>query len=509
MTPYLDAPQDHHHSGPIELAMLIDGEWVPAASGQTIDSYDPFNQLVWSTIPAAGERDVADAIAAARAARRGPWGRMSGVERAARLFRLAALVESHAQRLARLETTDNGKVVEETARQAAFAAANYRYFAGWADKLSGRTIPVDADDIFDYTIREPVGVVALIIAWNSPLSLLSYKLAPALAAGNSVVIKPSEYASATTLEVARLALEAGFPRGVINVVTGAAEAGAAVTSLPGVDHISFTGGPETGALVAANAGRNLVPVTLELGGKSANIVFPDADLDRAAQGAAAAIFSASGQTCVAGSRLLVHGSIHEAFVARIADAARAIRLGDPLVAGTQMGPVANRPQSDRIFGFIRSAISDGATLLAGSDAPPVALAPGLFVSPTVFGDVAPTMDIAQREIFGPVLSVLRFSSEDEAIEIANGTPYGLAAGIWTSDLSRAPCGQARARRNRLGQHVPALRGPGTVRRIWSQRFRTRTRRRGAGSLSGTQERDDRPVGRCHRTARMMLRTLPC
>ncbi len=425
-------------AGVLACRNLIGGEWVDAADGARLDSVNPFDQSVWATIPRAGERDVADAIAAARKAFDDGWGRRPGHERAACMMRLADLLVRDADRLGRLETTDNGKVIRETSRQVLFAARVFRHLAGYADKLTGETIPLDNPELFDYTLREPVGVVALVTPWNSPIQLLSYKLAPAMAAGCTAVVKPSEVASVTTLEIAKLAMEAGFPAGVINVVTGDGVAGAALTGSPHVDKVSFTGGPGTARRIAAAAGANLVPLTLELGGKSPNIVFADADVPGATVGALAGVFGASGQTCIAGSRLLVQRPVYDQVVEEVARRAAAIRLGNPLEAETEMGPVANRQQFDKITGMIEAARAEGARMVAGGpDARLEPLTKGLFITPTVFADVDNAMTIAREEVFGPVLTIIPFEEEEEAIAIANDSPYGLAAGVWTQNLSRA------------------------------------------------------------------------
>ena len=292
-------------------------------------------------------------------------------------------------------------------------------------------------DVFDYAERVPLGVVVLVTPWNSPMALLANKLAPALAAGNCVVIKPSEHASATTLEFAALVERAGFPPGVVNVVTGDREAGRHLCSTAGIDKISFTGSSEVGRLIAAAAGRNLVPTTMELGGKSPNIVFADADFANAATGALAGIFAATGQTCVAGSRLLVQRPVYGQMVEELAARAGQIRLGDPLDEASEMGTVANRPQFDRIMGMIEAARASGAELVTGGGpATGDGLGDGLFIAPTIFAGVSNGMEIAQQEVFGPVLSIIPFDTEEEAVAIANGTRYGLAAGVWTSDISR-------------------------------------------------------------------------
>jgi aldehyde dehydrogenase (NAD+) len=317
------------------------------------------------------------------------------------------------------------------------AARQYRFFAGYADKLWGQQIPLDQRDVFDYSTREPFGVVGLITAWNSPMGLLANKLAPALAAGNCVVVKPSEHASATTVEFCRLVEAAGFPPGVINVVCGAAEVGRALVE-GGIAKVSFTGSPAVGREIAAVAGRRLIPVTLELGGKSPNIIFEDANLERAAVGALAGIFGATGQTCVAGSRLLVQRSVHDRVVQILAERARVVRLGDPLDPLTDMGTAANEAQFRRILGFLERARAEGARVVAGGGAArQPGLEQGFFIEPTVFAEVRNDMEIAQEEVFGPVLAVIPFGDEAEAIRIANATRYGLAAGVWTENLSRA------------------------------------------------------------------------
>lgn len=398
---------------------------------------NPYTGETWAYIPQASEEQVAEAIRTARKAFDTTWSKTTGYQRSRLMIRLAELLEANADRMARLETTDNGKCIRETSGQMISAARAYRFFAGLADKLSGQTIPTDNRDTFDYTHREPLGVCVLITAWNSPMALLSNKLAPALAAGNCLVIKPSEHASVTTLEFAQLAREAGFPDGVINVVTGDYRAGKALLRSERIDKVSFTGSAAVGAQIASAAGERLVPVTLELGGKSPNIIFEDAELDRAVPGAMAGIFSATGQTCIAGSRLFVQRSVYKEVWERLVERAKRIRLGDPMDPRTQMGTAANEPQFQRILQAIERGKAEGAKLVTGGKrATGPGLERGFFIEPTIFIDVNNNMEIAREEIFGPVLCVIPFDTEEEVIEMANDTRYGLAAGIWTTNLSR-------------------------------------------------------------------------
>lgn len=418
--------------------LFINGQWIKSDQQEYFPTVNPYTRETWAMIPQASGAQVADAIAAARFAFQRTWCKTSGVERMRLLNRLAELLLADADRMGMLETTDNGKVIRETRAQMGFAARQYRFFAGYADKLWGKVIPLDERDVFDYTVREPVGVAVLITAWNSPIALLANKLAPALAAGNCVVIKPSEHASATTLEFAKFVQQAGFPPGVVNVVTGDARVGKALLTSGRVDHVSFTGSPTVGREIATNAGRLLISVTLELGGKSPNIIFDDADIPKAIVGALAGIFAATGQTCIAGSRLLVQRAVYPDIVKALVTRAGQIRLGNPLDPVTEMGTVANEPQFNRILQSIDAAVKEGAKLVAGGHAAKGALlGNGLFIEPTIFADVDNSMTIAQEEVFGPVLSVVPFDTEEEAIDIANSTKYGLASGIWTTNLARA------------------------------------------------------------------------
>ncbi len=418
--------------------LFIGGAFVAEGSQERFPAVNPYNRQAWASIPQASDEQVAEAISAARAAFEKTWSRTSGLERARLMHKLADLLAADADRMGRLESTDNGKIIRETRSQMHFAARQYRFFAGYADKLWGKVIPLDTADVLDYATREPAGVAVLITAWNSPMGLLSNKLAPALAAGNCVVVKPSEHASATTLEFARFVEQAGFPPGVVNVVTGDARVGKALLDSGRIDRISFTGSPAVGREIAANAGRKLVRSIVELGGKSPNVIFEDADLPKAIVGALAGIFAATGQTCIAGSRLLVQRPVYRQVVDQLVERARKIRLGDPTDTATEMGTAANEPQFERILGSIENAKAEGAQLVTGGKAATgEGLDKGFFVEPTIFTEVRNDMTIAQEEVFGPVLSIIPFDGEEEAIEIGNDTKYGLAAGIWTGNLDRA------------------------------------------------------------------------
>lgn len=420
-----------------EYGLYINGEWVAPDAGQKFPSYNPFTQEPWAVISQADATDVRQAVEAARHTFETTWSKTSGAERARLMHRLADLIEASADRFATLESTDNGKVIRETRAQMIFSARVYRFYAGYADKLFGQTIPLDQRDVFDYAAYEPLGVIALITAWNSPMALLANKLPAALAAGNCVVVKPSEHASVTTLEFCSLIEQAGFPPGVFNVVTGDGRTGEALVSGGGIDKISFTGSGRTGRRIAAAAGAKLIPVIMELGGKSPNIIFEDANLDKAIVGALAGIFAATGQTCIAGSRLLVQRSICQEVTERLRARAETIKLGNPLDPATEMGTAANQPQFDTIMEFIASARHEGANLVTGGErAQGGSLAKGLFVKPTIFAGVSNDMKLAREEVFGPVLAIIPFDEEEEAIRIGNDTAFGLASGIWTRDIDR-------------------------------------------------------------------------
>ena len=424
--------------GRTQYQMLIGGRWRDAEGGRTLPSVNPATEETWADIPDASVADVDAAVkAASDAFETGPWRRMSPVERGKILRRFAERIPAAAEHLGRIETTDTGKLFRETRWQAANVAQIYDFYGSLADKLMGEIPPVGNDQPFQLIVREPVGVVAAIVPWNSQLHLAAYKLAPALAAGNTIVLKPSEQASAATLEFAKLLAESDLPPGVVNVVTGGGvPCGQALTSHPLVRRISFTGGVETARRIIPNTAANIARLSLELGGKSPVIVWDDADLDGAANGITAAIFAATGQSCAAGSRLLVHDRIYDDLVGRVLERAGKIVVGDPMRPETQMGPLATRAQVERIGACLEQSVAKGARVLTGGGKP-AGFERGYFFAPTVVACDHQEYPVVQNELFGPVLSVLRFKTEEEAILLANASRYGFAGGVFTRDVARA------------------------------------------------------------------------
>ncbi len=417
--------------------MLIDGQFCPSSDGTVFDSISPSTGEVWCQIPAATAEDVDRAVRAAdRALNEGPWGKMTGTARGKCLRRLADLLVEHSSALGITETRDTGKMLKETQMQAAYVAEYLQFFAGCADKIHGETLPIDKPDMFVFTSREPLGVVAAVVPWNSQLFLTAVKMGPALAAGNTMVLKASEHASAAMLEFGALIAKAGIPDGVVNIVSGHGDpCGKALTSHPLVARIAFTGGPNAARQVLQNSTNNFAEVSLELGGKSPFIVFDDADIESAVNGSVGGIFGASGQSCVAGSRLLLHEAIADEFLAKMKAIADGIQIGDPMLEETEMGPLCTYAQLEHIEREIEQAVNEGAHLICGGKR--AQANSDMFFEPTIIECPGPETRIVDTELFGPVLSVLRFKDEEEAIRLANHTDHGLAAGIFTRDSARS------------------------------------------------------------------------
>ena len=417
--------------------LFIGGEWADAASGATFEVIDPARAEVLTEVAEAGVEDVDRAVRAAREAfEGGEWREMSPRARGRLLWKLAERLEERKDEIARVETLNNGKPLFESGIDVAMTIQTFEYYAGWTTKIEGETIPVSVPFQFNYTLREPIGVVGAIVPWNFPLNLASWKVAPALAAGCTVVLKPATETPLTALLLADVAAEVGLPPGVLNVVPGrGSTAGEAVVAHPGVDKIAFTGSTEVGQRIATVAAGTVKRVSLELGGKSPNIVFADAELPIAAKGALAGIFYGKGEVCAAGSRLLVERSAHEQLVGMVAEGADRMKVGDPFEKGTRIGVIVSERQMESVLGYIAKGVEEGARVVAGGGRADIG--PGYFVRPTVFDDVTSEMTIAREEIFGPVLATLTFEDVDDAIEQANDTMYGLAAAVWTSDVKKA------------------------------------------------------------------------
>lgn len=441
--------------------LLIDGRRVDALSGRTFDTLDPSTGDVIAKIAEADAADVDAAVRSARAAFEGSWGRMRASERGLLLLKLAELIRRDEDELVNLESLDSGKPVSAIRRQDLPAVIDTLvYYAGMADKINGQVIPA-RQDALTYTLREPLGVVGAIIPWNFPLMIGMWKIAPALACGCTVVLKPAEITPLTALKIGELALEAGLPAGTLNVVPGFGKiAGQAIVDHPDIDKVTFTGSPVVGRQILQGAAGNLKRVTLELGGKSANIIFPDADLDAAVKAAAAGIFFNTGQVCSAGSRILAHDAVYDEVVERLAARASSVRIGDPRDGSTAMGPVVSEVQMKRVLDYIEVGKTEGARMVTGGSRHGER---GYYVEPTVFADVEHEMRISQEEIFGPVAAVIKFKDEEDALRIANGTVYSLAAGVWTADIGRA---HRFTRRLKAGTVWVNTYGPTDIRLPW-------------------------------------------
>jgi aldehyde dehydrogenase (NAD+) len=427
--------------------LLIGGKWVPAKSGKTFETINPATEEVLANVAEADQADVDEAVKAARRAfEESKWPVMRPADRARFLFKIAELIEANAAELAQLETLDNGKAINESKNiDIPMAAETFRYYAGWVTKIYGETNP-SSPDMFSYTLREPVGVCGQIIPWNFPLLMASWKLAPALACGNVSILKPAEQTPLTALRLGELMMEAGLPDGVVNILPGFGPgAGSAIAAHPGIDKVAFTGSTEVGREIMKAATGNLKRVSLELGGKSPNIIFPDADMKSAAFGALMGVFLNQGQVCCAGTRVFVQQEKYDQFTDQLSQLAQNMKIGDPLDSSTRVGPLVSKEQFDRVTGYLDIGKKEGATVKTGGDK--LGQGKGYFVKPTVFADVNNTMRIAREEIFGPVAATIPFKDENDAVFQGNDTSYGLAAAVWTRDVSRA---HAVARRLKAG-----------------------------------------------------------